>query len=129
MQVLKAAIVYFGLAFGAGFALGTVRVLWIVPRVGTKTAELLEAPIMLAVTILAARWVVRRLSPRVGAAARLGVGFIALGCLLVAEFGVALWLRGLTIREYLAGRDPVSGTVYFILLGVFAVMPLFVARE
>jgi hypothetical protein len=46
--------------------------------------------------------------------------------LLVAEFGFMLRLRGLTIREYFASRDPVSGTVYYVMLAVFAVMPLLV---
>jgi hypothetical protein len=40
-----------------------------------------------------------------------------------------LWLRGLSIGEYVAGRDPVSGTVYLVMLGLFALMPLFVARR
>jgi len=54
------------------------------------------------------------------------MGCIALALLLVAEFGLVLWLRGLSIREYLATRDPVSGTVYYVMLAVFAVMPLLV---
>ncbi len=54
---------------------------------------------------------------------------IALGLMLVAEFTLALWLRGMTISEYFASRDPVSGTVYYALLGVFAVMPLLVAKR
>jgi hypothetical protein len=28
---------------------GTVRTLWVIPRIGTRTAELLETPIMLVV--------------------------------------------------------------------------------
>ena len=84
---------------------------------------------MLVVTILAARWVARRLSLPPAPAARLGVGFVALGLLLTAEFGVVLWLRDLTIRQYLAGRDPVAGTVYIVMLGVFAVMPLLMRRR
>ena len=59
----------------------------------------------------------------------LGVGFVALGLLLVVEFTVVLWLRGLTIGEYFAKRDPVAGTVYIMMLGVFTVMPLLVARK
>lgn len=35
----------------------------------------------------------------------------------------------MTMREYFAALDPVSGTVYYMLLGVFAVMSLGVARE
>ena len=129
VKILKSGVLYFALVFGGGFVLGTIRVLWIVPRVGTRTAELMEIPVMFVVTILAARWVVRRLSLLPTPATRLGVGFVALGFLLVTEFSVVLWLRGLTIRGYLASRDPVAGTVYFVMLGVFAVMPLLVARS
>jgi len=42
------------------------------------------------------------------------MGCVALGLLLAAEFTLVLWLRGLSISEYLASRDPVSGTVYYV---------------
>lgn len=61
--------------------------------------------------------------------ARLGMGCIALVLMLVAEFGFVLWIRGLSIKDYLATRDPVSGTVYHAMLVVFATMPLLVARK
>ena len=129
MQTLKAGALYFALVFGAGFVLGTVRVLWIVPSFGTRAAELMEAPIMLLVIILAARWVVRCLSLPVMPEIRLGAGFIALGLLLAAEFTVVLAIRHLTIAQYLAGRDPVAGTVHIVMLLVFALMPLLTARK
>jgi len=129
MQILKAGVLYFALVFGTGFVLGTIRILWIVPSFGTRTAELMETPVMLVVTILAARWVARLLSLPPTAATRLGVGFVALGFMLGAEFTVVLWIRSLTIGEYLARRDPVAGTVYIVMLGIFAVMPLLVARS
>jgi hypothetical protein len=31
MPILKAGVLYFALVFGAGFVLGTIRTLWIVP--------------------------------------------------------------------------------------------------
>jgi hypothetical protein len=127
VNVLKAALLYVALVFGAGFALGPVRLLWAVPRFGTRTAELMEMPIMLVVTIVAARWVIRRLGVTPTVRARLGMGCAALGLLLVAEFGLVLHLRGLSIREYLASRDPASGTAYCLMLGVVAIMPLLVA--
>jgi hypothetical protein len=126
MQILKAGVLYFALVFGMGFVLGTIRTLLIVPRVGARTAELMEAPIMLLVTIVAARWVVLRLTVPPGTSARLGMGCIALLLLLIAEIGL-LWLRGLTIPKYIASRDPVAGTVYYAMLVLFAAMPLLLA--
>jgi len=129
MQILKAGVLYFAFVFGAGFVLGTIRTLWVVPRVGTRTAELMEMPIMLAVTILAARWTVLRLSVPPMPSVRLGMGCMALVLMLVAEFGFVLWIRGFSIRDYLSTRDPVSGAAYYLMLVVFAVMPLLVARK
>jgi len=129
MRTLKAGALYFLLVFGAGFALGTLRVLLVVPRLGARTAELIEAPLMLAVIFFAARWTVRRLAVPSAWPRRLGMGCIALGLLLAAEFTLVLGLRGMSMREYFATLDPVSGTVYYALLGAFAVMPLLVARK
>ena len=129
MQILKAGVIYFVVVFGAGFILGPIRILWVVPRLGTRVAELLEAPIMFVITIVVARWIVRRLAVPSTASSRLGMGGIGLSLLLIAEFTLVLWLRGLSIREYLAGRDPVAATVYYMVLAVFAVMPLLVARR
>jgi hypothetical protein len=129
MQLLTAGALYFALVFGAGFVLGTIRVLWVVARVGERSADLMETPIMLVVIMLAARWVARRLAVSSAPTTRLGVGGVALGFLLVAELTMVLWLRGLTMGEYVASRDPVAGMVYFVMLGVFAVMPLLVARR
>jgi hypothetical protein len=129
MLVLKAGALYFVLVFGAGFVLGPLRLLWLIPRFGTRVAELMEMPVMLLVTIAAARWITRRLAVPSTPAARLGMGGLALGLLLTAEFTLVLQLRGLTISEYLANRDPVSGTAYYLMLGAFAVMPLLVMRR
>jgi hypothetical protein len=129
MQILKAAMLYFAVVFGAGFVLGPLRILWVVPRLGTRMAELLEAPVMFVITIVAARWIVRRLAVPRTPSSRLGMGCIALSLMLIAEFTLVLWLRGLSVREYLAGRDPIAGTVYYAMLGAFAVMPLLVARR
>jgi type IV secretory pathway TrbD component len=126
MQVVKAGVLYFTLVFGVGFVLGTIRTLWVVPRVGARKAELMETPIMLVVTIVAARSIILRLGLPFTFSARLGMGFIALLLLLVAEFGFVFWFRGQTNREYFASRDPVAGTVYYLMLAVFAIMPLLV---
>jgi type IV secretory pathway TrbD component len=128
VQILKAGALYFALVFGAGFALGAIRILWVVPRFATRIAELMETPIMFGVAILAARWIVRRLAVSPKLSSRLGMGCVGLGLMLVAEFTLVLWLRGLSISEYLASRDPVSGAVYYVMLGVFCILPLVAPR-
>ena len=122
-QILKSGVLYFGIVFAVGFALGVVRVLWMVPQFGVRVAELMEAPFMLAASFLAARWTVRRLAPPNTAWTRLQVGVIALAILLAVEFTLVLWVRGLSFGEYLESRDPVVGAVYVALLAGFAVMP------
>jgi hypothetical protein len=129
MPVLKAGVLYFAVVFGAGFALGPVRLLWAVPRFGTRAAELMEMPIMLAVIVLAARAIVRRFALPATRSRRLAMGAAALALLLCAEVALLGPLRGLSLPAYLAALDPVSGTVYFAMLGVFAMMPVLVARD
>ena len=124
MRTLKAGVLYFLLVFGAGFVLGTIRTLWVVPRTGARMAELLETPIMLAVTIFSARWIIHRFGVPQTPSARLGMGGLALLLMLMAEFGFVLRLRNLTPREYFATRDPVAGTVYYVMLVALAVLPL-----
>jgi hypothetical protein len=128
MRTLKAGALYFVLVFGAGFVLGIPRVLWIAPRLGARAAELMESPVMLLVIIFAAGWVVRRFSLPPTVAARLGAGAIALALLLATEFTVVLKIRHLTLAQYIAGRDPVAGTVYALMLLVFVLMPLVVRK-
>jgi hypothetical protein len=129
MRIVKGGVLYFIVVFGVGFVLGPIRILWVVPRLGSKMAELSEMPIMLVIAIMAARSIVRRLAVPSTLSSRLGMGGIGLGLMLIAEFTLVLWLRGLSIRDYLAGRDPVAATVYYVMLGVFAVLPLIVARR
>ncbi len=129
MRTLKAGLLYFIFVFGAGFVLGPIRLLWVVPRLGTRTAELLEAPIMLGISIVAARWIIRRFRVPPVWTNRIGMGCVAICLMLLAEFTFVLWLRGMTIRDYFATRDPVSGKVYYLTLGLFAILPLLVARR
>lgn len=129
MRSLKAGSLYFTLVFTAGFLLGTIRIFLLAPRIGARTAELLETPVMLLVSYAAARWVIRRLAVPFTLSSRLGMGAIALVLLLAAEFSFVLRLRGMTISQYFATRDPVSGTAYYLALLVFAFMPVVVARR
>lgn len=128
MRVTQAALLYFLLVFAVGFALGAIRVPFLVPRFGERVAELIEAPLMLAAIVLAARFVVARTARGCGTGALLAIGAAALALLLAVEFTVVLKLRGLDLRDYIAGRDPVAGSVYALLLLAFASMPALVKR-
>jgi hypothetical protein len=104
-----------------------VRVLWLVPLVGERAAELIEAPCMLAAIVLSARFVVR-LHPAARRSSLLVSGILASLLVVVLDLSVVLWLRGLTIREYVEARDPVAGSVYVGLLVAFGLMPWWITR-
>ncbi len=127
-SLFKAAVIYSGMVFGVGFVLGPFRVLVLEPRVGTRAAELLEAPVMLLAIVLVGRWVGRRLCAGFGAAALLGVGLIAAGLVLAADVAVGVGLRGMSVVQVFTARDPVSGTAYYALVALTAVAPRMLGR-
>lgn len=128
MRILQTAVLYFLLVFSAGFVLGTGRVLFLVPLLGERTAELLEMPLMLIVIVSAARWTVRhRLDDR-RLISTFSVGFIAMGLVLIADLTVGMLLRGMSAAEVFLSRDSVTGAAYYASLVLFAAMPALLAR-
>ena len=127
-RTIKAGITYFALVFGAGFILGSIRVPFLVPRLGERAAELIEMPFMFVVVLVSARFITRRFALPANVLARLGAGFLALGLLAAAEALLAVALQDRTLGEYIASRDPVSGIVYLAMLALLAVMPLVLSR-
>jgi hypothetical protein len=128
VQAVKAGVAYFGLVFGAGFVLGAIRVPFLVPRLGERYAELAEMPLMFVVILVAARYIAKRFALPATAPMRLGVGLLALALLLAAEILLAVILQDRPLAQYIAGRDPVSGTVYLAILALYAAMPYVSAR-
>ena len=122
MRILKAGLVYFSIVFGAGFALAFVRIPFLVPAFGVRTAELMEISVLLAVIAWASRRLARQ-HPELSRRARLAAGFLAFVCLCAAELTVAYFLGARSPGEYIASRDPVSGSVYLASLVLFAVAP------
>jgi hypothetical protein len=121
--MVRAGAAYFALVFGAGFALGLIRIPLLVPRFGERVAELMEAPVMLAVIFFASRHIARRYALRSSARLAVAVGAFALMLLLAAELLLAVVLQDRTVAAYLSGRDPVSGAVYLASLILYALMP------
>lgn len=54
---------------------------------------------------------------------------MGVGLVLAAEVAPVRWLRGMTIAQYVASRDPVAGTAYIALLVMMVVLPLLVGRR
>ena len=122
-HLVRASFLYFALVLGAGFLLGSVRVPFIVPRLGERWAELAEMPIMAVIIFVAADYILRRY-PEVQTRGRaLVVGFTALALSVSAELVLAVVLQSQSLSEYLASRDKISGSVYLVMLVAFALMP------
>jgi len=56
------------------------------------------------------------------------MGLLALGLLLVAELMLAVTLQNRSQSDYIASRDPISGTAYLVMPVIFAAMPFLVGR-
>lgn len=120
---LRGAAVYFGIVFAVGFVLGALRVSFLVPRFGERSAELAEMPFMFVAIFLAAGYVVNRYGAAVSPRGWAFAGIAALGLLVCAEGLLAVALAGRGVGDYIASRDPVSGSVYLGMLLIFAAMP------
>jgi len=120
---LKAGLIYFAVVFGFGFLFGAIRTLWIVPHIGARTAELMETPFMIAISFFAAQKIVKRYLMPFSAGNRIIMGIFAVGLMLCAEFTLVLYLRGLSLEQYFATRDPVAGAAYYFALLLFALAP------
>jgi hypothetical protein len=126
--MIKRGACYFLILFGVGFVLGMIRVPLLVPLLGERTAELVEAPFMLAAIYLASAYLVKKY-PAAASLEYLLSGLVALGLLVAAEVAVVLLIRDNTMGEYIDGRDPVAGAVYLLLLLIFSLMPWWVSRK
>lgn len=128
LRIVRAGVLYFAFVFGAGFVLGVVRIMFLVPLVGARAAELAETPLMIAISYVVSRTLTRRMHIPSRTSDRALMGASALVLMLAAEFGLVLWLRGIDLSNYFATRDPVTAAAYYIALLIFAAMPIVAGR-
>lgn len=114
---------YFCIVFAAGFVLGTFRVLFIVPILGERYAELAEMPLMVAASAITARYLILKHFHALSFIKACTVGALALFLLLAVEFTVVLAIRNIAIGEHFASRDPVSGLAYLMSLLFYCAAP------
>jgi hypothetical protein len=123
MPALNAGTVYFMLVFAAGFVLGTIRVLAVVPMAGETVAVLIETPIMLTISWIACRFIIRRFGVPAVLADRVTMGGFAFALLMVAEIGVAWLLGQRSLSGYFAHYATVAGVIGLAGQIAFAVFP------
>jgi hypothetical protein len=122
MQRLIAALIYFLIAYAAGFTFGVIREFLVTPYAGLSLALVLEQPFMIAVSFLAARFVMDRgalQKPTDG----LVVGGVAFILLLIVEDRMSRALRGISVFTLWAHFTWLPALANFGGLAVFAAMP------
>jgi hypothetical protein len=127
-QIFINSFIYFFWVFLVGFILGTIRVLFLVPSIGERFAELIEMPFMIMAIYYSARYIVNRYSVIKGLFDYIYIGIFALLMLLILELTLVLGLRGISLEQYLSSRDPISGGVYLLSLFIYMLMPLIIAK-
>lgn len=125
----RAALAYFGLVFAAGFVMGTIRVLLVEPYLGPAWAVALELPVMLGISAVAARWIVKVLAVEPATAPLLRMGLLALALLVAAETALGLLAFGQSVSDQLAAYVGPRGMLTLAGQIGFGLMPLFVTRR
>jgi hypothetical protein len=128
VKIAGAALLYFLVVFGTGFALGPIRVLWLEPRLGVVAATLCEAPFLLLAMIAAAYGIPRLVGISAGIGAMLAIGLGALALQQAADLIVGTAVRGISATDQLARLASPAGALYAALLILFALMPAIVNR-
>ena len=119
----RGGFAYVCIVFAIGFALGTLRVLLVVPAFGNTVAVVAEAPLMLAASWVVSRWCTRRFGVRGDVATRVAMGAVAFSALMFIEFGFAVVLYGDTLVRYLAKFATLPGAIGLAMQSLFAACP------
>jgi hypothetical protein len=119
-----AGLAYAAIVFAAGFALGAVRLLLLVPSLGTTRAVLLEAPVMLALSWWVSARCISRFQVDPSFRARLLMGTVAFLVLQLAEVALARTVFGQSPRAYIAGLGASPGVIGLAAQLAFTSWPL-----
>jgi hypothetical protein len=125
--VLLTGTVYVAAVFAAGFGLGVLRTLVLVPLLGELGAVLVELPVILTIAWLVCTRILRRwpLSPAAAAA----MGAVAFLLLMLAEASLSTLLAGRGLAEHLALYAQLPHQVGLAGQLAFAVFPWLQARR
>lgn len=119
----RAGIAYTLGVFVIAFAVGTIRVTLVAPRLGTLLAVVLEAPIVLAVSWRVSLWCNRRFNVSRDPRARALMGAVAFSVLMLLELGVSVLAFGETLDHYFAKYASTPGVIGLAMQVCFATIP------
>jgi hypothetical protein len=118
-----AGLVYTLGVFVFAFAVGTVRVTMVAPRLGALLAVILEAPFVLAVSWRVSSWCTGRFSVSRDARYRTLMGAAAFSILMLLEVSFSVLVFGETVDHYLAKYATTPGIFGLAMQVCFATIP------
>ncbi|MCC7260381.1 MAG: hypothetical protein IT567_05050 [Alphaproteobacteria bacterium] len=129
LSILRAAFLYFTLVFAAGFALGAIRTLGVTPRMGEFAATLIELPLILFISWHACAFVLRRAPVPTRPPARLLMGGIAFGLLIIAETTLGVVGLGRSLSEQIASYAAWGPATGLLAQFAYALFPYLQSRS
>ena len=124
VQSIKAGFLYFFGVVCAGFLLGGVRIMLLLPALGETLAVIIEVPVMLVICWILCRRAIKLFLVAPRWPNRLVMGITALACLLIAELLLAIVFFGQTTTQFLASFLLAAGLIGLAGQLVFASFPL-----
>jgi hypothetical protein len=100
---MKAGLAYFVIVFSFAFLIGIFRVLVLAPAIGKVGAVSCELPIVLAISWVSSRLLIRWFGIVGRPAHRLAMGGLAFTLTMAAEAGLSRFVFGQTFAQYLQG--------------------------
>jgi len=125
----KAGAAYGIILVSAGFALSTLRVVFVAPLLGAATALVLELVIILIVSWSVARWCATTFRVPKGLDARLAMAAVAFTVVVGVDWVVAVFAFQETTTRFLESYMTVAGLIGLCAQIAFACFPIFQARE
>jgi len=129
MSSLKAGVAYFAIVFAAGFFVGAVRVLFVVPAAREIAAVSIELPIMLAISWIACAHVIRHFSVPSRVPERALMSATAFLLLMLAELLLSVAVFGRSGIEFAVSLVRLPGAIGLAGQTAFATFPLLRLRQ
>jgi hypothetical protein len=124
LTALKAGVIYFAIIFAVAFALGAVRVLYVIPHIGETGAVMIELPVLLVLSWWVCGAVLKRYAVPQSMGHRALMGLMSFTLLMTAELAVAMFAFGRPPAELFDAFATPGGAIGLAGQIAFALIPL-----